>query len=99
MIMSSSAMPSRAAEIALADGQVPSRQVPSTGRVVQVDVDRSTITIEHRPIQRFYMESMTMTFRVKDPTLLAILTPGDKIRFEVERDRDGFIITRIENSN
>ena len=83
-----------AAEIVLSDGQV-----VSTGRVVQVDMDARKITIEHKPIKRFYMDSMTMTFRVKDPTALTALTPGDKIRFEVERRKDGFIITKIENSN
>lgn len=92
--ISSSVTPALAAEILLSDGQV-----LSTGRVVQVDMDGSKITIEHRPIQRFYMESMIMTFRVKDPEALTALTLGDKIRFEVERDREGFIITRIENSN
>lgn len=86
--------PVLAGEIVLSDGQV-----LSTGRVVQVDMAGRRITIEHRPIQRFYMESMTMNFRVKDPELLIALTPGDKIRFEVQRDPDGFIITKIENTN
>jgi Cu/Ag efflux protein CusF len=55
--------------------------------------------IEHRPITHLYMESMTMNFRVKDPAMLTALTPGDKIRFEVERDNDEVIITKIENTN
>jgi Cu/Ag efflux protein CusF len=38
-------------------------------------------------------------FALKDPAMLTALTPGDKIRFEVERGNDGFIVTRIENSN
>ena len=45
------------------------------------------------------MEPMTMIFRVKDPAMLMGLIPGDKIRFKVERDNDGFVVTRIENSN
>lgn len=92
--ITASIAPAQAAEIILSDGQV-----LSTGQVVQVDTHAGSITIEHKPIKRFYMESMTMTFRVKDPELLTALTPGDKIRFQVERDRDGFFIARIENTN
>ena len=94
MVSSTSVIPVLAAEIVLSDGQV-----LSTGRVVQVDMHAGSITIEHKPIKRFYMESMTMTFRVQDSAALTALMPGDKIRFEVQRDPDGFIITKIENSN
>lgn len=71
----------------------------STGRVVRVEADAGKITVEHRPIWHLYMESMTMIFRVKDSAMLIGLTPGDKIRFKVERGNEGFVITRIENSN
>lgn len=39
-----------------------------------------------------------MIFRVGDPAMLIGLTPGDKIRFKVEREKDGFVVTRIENA-
>jgi Cu/Ag efflux protein CusF len=80
------------------DASLSGEQVLSTGRVVNVDTDAGRITIEHKPITHLYMESMTMIFRVKDPATLTGLTPGDKIRFKVERDNEGFVITRIENS-
>lgn len=76
-----------------------SEQILSAGRVVKVDRDAGKIAIEHKPITHLYMEAMTMIFRVKDPAMLTGLTPGDKIRFKVERDDDGFVVTRIENSN
>jgi len=76
-----------------------SAQVLPIGRVVKVDADAGRITIEHNPIWRFYMEAMTMTFRVRDPALLTGLTPGDRIRFKVERTNDGFVVTWIENTN
>lgn len=44
------------------------------------------------------MESMTMIFKVRDPAMLTGLTPGDSIRFKVERAESGFVITRIENA-
>lgn len=71
----------------------------SFGRVVEVDADAGTITIEHLAIGHLYMEPMTMVFRVGDPAMLAPLTPGLRIRFEAERAPGGFVIRRIENSN
>lgn len=71
----------------------------SAGRVIKVEAASGKITIEHRPIWHLYMESMTMIFRVKDSTMLTGLTPDDKIRFKVERDNEGVVVTTIENSN
>jgi Cu(I)/Ag(I) efflux system periplasmic protein CusF len=81
------------------DGTLSTGHVLSAGRVVKIDIDAGTIMIEHKPITHLYMESMNMIFRVKDPAMLTALTPGDKIRFKVEHGNDGFIVTRIENSN
>lgn len=80
------------------NGSVPSDRVLAAGRVINVDIDAGKIAIEHKPITHLYMESMTMIFRVRDPAMLIVLTPGDKIRFKVERDKDGFIVTKIENA-
>jgi Cu(I)/Ag(I) efflux system protein CusF len=74
-------------------------RVPSFGRVVKVEANAGTITVEHKPIWHLYMEAMTMTFRIKDPSMLVGLTHGDKIRFRAERDKEGPIITWIEHSN
>lgn len=71
----------------------------SFGRVVEVDADAGTITVEHLAIGHLYMKPMTMVFRVSDPAMLALLTPGLKIRFEAERTPGGFVVSRIENSN
>jgi Cu/Ag efflux protein CusF len=72
---------------------------PAAGRVVAVNQNTGEIVIEHRPIMHLYMEYMTMIFRVADRSMLEGLTPGDKVRFEVERDGKSYVITRIENSN
>lgn len=87
-----------AEEAAMAPSRV-AEVVPSVGLVVYVAAVAGTITIDHRPIAHLYMESMTMIFRVKDPTMLATFTPGDKIRFEVKRDRGSFVVTKLEHSN
>lgn len=81
------------------DANLPGERVLAAGRVVNVDIDAGKITIEHKPITHLYMESMTMIFRVRDRAMLIALSPGSKIRFKVERDDGGFIVTRIENAN
>lgn len=80
------------------DASLSGERVLSVGHVVNVDTDAGKITIEHKPITQLYMESMTMIFCVKDPAILKGSAPGDKIRFKVERDNEGFVITKIENS-
>ena len=82
------------------DAMRPIGEVLASGRVVKVDTDAGEITIEHRPILRFYMmESTTRIFKVRDVTMLTGLTPGDKIRFTVERAEGRFVITWIENAS
>jgi Cu/Ag efflux protein CusF len=78
----------------------PVEAVPlAAGRVVAIDPGNGKITVEHAPITRFYLERMTRTFPVEDRTLLVGHTPGDKIRFDLERRTGHYVITRIENSN
>ncbi|MBS0221711.1 MAG: copper-binding protein [Proteobacteria bacterium] len=71
----------------------------AAGRVVAVDPKDGKITVAHAAIPRFYMERMTRIFPVEDRTLLVGLTPGDKIRFDLERRAGHYVITHIENSN
>lgn len=88
-----------AAPVLAWDAAHPTGEALPIGRVAKVDADAGKITIEHKPIWRFYMEAMTMTFIVGDPAMLTGLTPGDRIRFKIERARDGFVVTWIENTN
>jgi len=99
MIVALAATGASIASAPASDTTQPAQQVLSAGRVVKVDADAGKITIEHRPIWHLYMETMIMIFKVRDPAMLIGLTPGDKIRFKVERVGDGFIVTRIENAN
>lgn len=71
----------------------------AAGQVVAVDRAGGRLTVAHRGIGRFYLEPSTRIFRVEDPMVLTGLTPGDKIRFDVERDGKSFVIVRLEHSN
>lgn len=81
------------------DAGRPNDWVLFAGSVVKVDTEAGKLTIQHRPVWSHHMESATMVFRVGDPAMLVNLAAGDKIRFKVERDKKGPVITRIENSN
>jgi Cu/Ag efflux protein CusF len=71
----------------------------ASGRVVAVDRAGGRITLEYRPIPQLFLEGGTRIFHVEDPVSLKGLGPGDKVRFEVERNGRSYTVTRIENSN
>jgi Cu/Ag efflux protein CusF len=77
----------------------PSDERWASGRVVAIDRAGSRITLEYRPIPQLFLEGGTRIFHVGDPTSLKGLGPGDKVRFEVERDGRSYTITRLVNSN
>ena len=85
-------------EIAGSVQPVPSMPLAS-GRVVAVDRTAGKITLEYPPIPQLLLEGGTRKFAVQDATSLISLTPGDKVRFEVEREGRSFIVKRIVNSN
>jgi|HubBroStandDraft_6_1064221.scaffolds.fasta_scaffold29804_5 Cu/Ag efflux protein CusF len=78
---------------------VPSDEPLATGRILAVDHAAGRITLEFRPIPQLFLEGGIRIFPVKDPVSLKGLGPGDKVRFEVERNGRGYVVTRVENSN
>ncbi len=72
--------------------------VSATGAVQQVKADQGKVKISHDPIQALGWPAMTMTFRVKDKAVLKDVGTGDKVRFEMEKDAQGWAITRIEKA-
>jgi Cu/Ag efflux protein CusF len=84
---------------AIQERVAPSDDRLASGRVVAVDRAAGRITLEFRPIPQLFLEGGTRIFQVEDPTSLKGLGPGDKVRFEVERNGRSYTVTRIENSN
>jgi len=69
----------------------------ASGKVKKVDAAAGKITIQHGPIKALEMEdSMTMVYRVKDPALLNSVKVGDKVKFELNHDANGYTVTKIE---
>jgi Cu(I)/Ag(I) efflux system protein CusF len=54
------------------------------GEIRKVDVANQKLTVKHGPIENLGMSSMTMVFRVKDPSFLTQVKPGDKVKMRVE---------------
>ena len=71
----------------------------AAGRIVAVDHAAGKITLEYRPIPQLFLDGGTRIFAVEDPSSLKGLGPGDKVRFDVERDGRSYVVTHIENSN
>ena len=68
----------------------------SDGEVGKVDVAGQRVTLKHGEIRNLDLPPMTMVFRVKDPSMLARLQTGDKVRFQAERIDGRYTVTRIE---
>lgn len=74
---------------ALADGDM------IKGEVVKIDKPAGKITLKHGPIKKLDMDSMTMVFRVADPSMLDKVKAGDKIEFEADRVNGAITVTKI----
>ena len=57
------------------------------GKVVRTDSAKSEVTLNHEAIPGF-MEAMTMPYKLKDPTILSELHPGDAITADVLVSQD-----------
>jgi len=74
----------------------PSAAQRGTGRgtVVSVDTEQGAIVLDHGRIPGA-MGAMKMSFRVSDPKLLAQVSPGQTVEFDVELEGDQYRVTAI----
>lgn len=68
------------------------------GTVKKVNPDTGKVTISHGPLPNLDMPPMTMVFRVKDPAWLERMKPGDRIRFQVEKQNGALVVTGFQTS-
>ena len=66
-------------------------EFPLRGKVVSTDAARGEVMVDHEAIPGF-MDAMIMPYKLKDPSVLGELHPGDKItaKVSVVQDADGF---------
>ena len=74
---------------AMADGNMVKAEV------MKVDKPAGKMTLKHGPIKNLDMDSMTMVFRVADPSMLDKVKAGDKIEFEADRVNGAITVTKI----
>ena len=78
---------------------LPVDEPPARGRIVALDPSGRRVTLEVPPLPPFLPEGGQQVFRVPETVSLGGLAPGDKVRFEYEREGRANIVTRLENSN
>lgn len=84
---------------AAAEREAPVADLLAAGRIVAVDHTAGRIILDYRPIPHLFLEGGTRAFAVDKAVPLKALSPGDKVRFDVERNGRTYTVTRIENSN
>lgn len=69
----------------------------SSGEVKAVDKANNRVTLKHGPIKSktVDMGAMTMTFPVQNPSLLAKIKVGSKVKFNVENVGDVATVTSL----
>lgn len=68
----------------------------SEGEVRKIDKEANKLTIRHGPLTNLDMPAMTMVFQVTDGAMLEQVKVGDKIRFQADKVRGAYTVTRIE---
>ncbi len=71
------------------------KTVTGTGIVKTIMPTRRKVNLAHDPIPEIGWPSMTMDMAVKDEVSLDVLSPGDRIEFELERRENGYIISAV----
>jgi Cu/Ag efflux protein CusF len=67
------------------------------GEVRKIDQEQGKVTLKHGPIASLDMPGMTMVFKVMDPKRLAVLKPGDKVKFAASNVDGVLTVTAIES--
>jgi protein SCO1/2 len=65
------------------------------GKVVAVDAEKKTVTIDHEDITGL-MKAMKMEFKVEDEKILAGLKAGDAVHGKLKADGGNYVVTGLE---
>lgn len=74
----------------------PEKTFPVRGTVVGTDATH--VTVDHEAVPGF-MDAMTMPYKLKDPSIVSELHPGDRItaKIHVQQDAEGFHDAELDN--
>ena len=65
----------------------------ATGVVKKADPKAGTVTLDHEAVKSMNWPAMSMTFQVKDKTLMDKLAQGKKVEVEFEQHGKEYVIT------
>lgn len=66
------------------------------GVVNSINMQNDTINLTHGPVKSLEWPGMTMDFKVKNMAILKGINPGQKVKFEIIKERAGeFYVSRI----
>jgi Cu(I)/Ag(I) efflux system protein CusF len=68
----------------------------AVGVVKSVDAGTGKVTLAHGPVKTLNWPAMTMTFGIKDKSLLDKLSVGKHVQVAFEKQGDGFVITSVK---
>ncbi|WIV97217.1 copper-binding protein [Kinneretia aquatilis] len=75
----------------------PTAPAPWTlGELRKIDAAGGKITLKHEEIAHLDMPPMTMVFRLRDARLLEGRKVGERLRFRVEMQAGGLVVTALE---
>ncbi|MEP7183741.1 MAG: copper-binding protein [Betaproteobacteria bacterium] len=78
----------------------PVKAVPMTDGVVKrIDRQAGALTIAHGPLVNLGMPKMTMTFRLKEPSLIDGVKEGSRIRFVAENINGTLTVVALQATN
>jgi Cu(I)/Ag(I) efflux system protein CusF len=68
----------------------------AVGIVKNIDPAKSTVTLDHEAVKTLNWPAMTMSFAVRDKTILDKLQPGTKVGFEFVQEGKENVITAVK---
>ncbi|MFC7518835.1 copper-binding protein [Herbaspirillum sp. GCM10030257] len=76
----------------------PSNAAVNEGEVKAIDKAKKNITLKHGPVKSKTVEMtpMTMTFPVKDPSMLSKVKVGDKVKFNIDNLENTATVTSLQ---
>ncbi|WZB69696.1 copper-binding protein [Achromobacter xylosoxidans] len=84
------------AVVSLATPLAFAQQADASGEVRRVDPSAGKVTIKHDAIKALDLPAMTLVYEA-DPSLLAKIKAGDKVKFTAERKDGKYVVTAISN--
>jgi Cu(I)/Ag(I) efflux system membrane fusion protein len=86
--------PSQPAESKRTATDTDSKQYDVIGKVVAVDLEKSTVTIDHKEIPGL-MPAMEMLYKYEGPQVVAGIAAGDKVQGRLEVRSGNYVITEL----